>query len=227
MRENDLRKYKEVYKNSTVSDAVIQQNWESLRGILPERKNHQHTGFYRAAFVFAGLLLFISAGTVGAAQTARPGDMLYPVKVLSDTVISKVTGKPHAILEKRVDELIDESNNIHGDQSIERIEKAADEFNKTLENTKQDVKGLRTDKQEAYDTIASQESKLKLLIPVNRQVEKIIEKAIEKTEKTKEEVTDTNSSEQEKENKEQGTDHKNVNSTNEVQTAPEEKGNRK
>lgn len=227
MTETELRHYKEIYKHISVSDLVIEQNWESLRGILPARQSSVHRHIYQAAFLLAVVSLFFIAGTVKVAQASRPGDLLYSVKIVSDEVIAKVTGKQSTIIEKRAEELIKESEHNESNDSTRRVEKAAEAYENALQESKKDVKGLQTNDKGLGDTIATQESKLRHVTPNNPKVEKILEKSIEKTEQVKNEAVKTKAEKEKESDDSNSNEVKENNTSNIPQPTPEEKGNKK
>lgn len=190
MNERETKFYKEIYKRIAVSDAEVNGQWEMLQTRLPIRQENNSRFVYRSAFLVSLLLLIVVGGTVGAAQAARPGDILYSVKVLSDRIVAKVTNKPQVMIEKRAEELIKEAKSEEHNGTTERIKEAAKEYENAIENTKKNVKGAQV-RQEVHETIASQESKLKEVKTNNTNVEKVLKDTIEKTEKAKEAIKPT------------------------------------
>lgn len=189
MNEQDLRDYKELYKNITVSDTAVHQNWKRLSDTLPARRyNRQFHSVWGAVLVACIGVLISVVGTVGFAQTARPGDALYPIKVLSQTVTAKVMRKPEKIIEKRTDDVIKEMQQKDRGASPQRLEKALNEYESSLEETKRSVKGAHTDSDAAASAISSAEAKLKQTHPDNSSVEQLLNRAIEHTERAKQEV---------------------------------------
>lgn len=64
--------------------------------------------WFNFAFSFALVLLFIGSlfGTYRVASAAMPGDVLYPVKLLSEKIVEKASGSNQIVIDHRADEII-------------------------------------------------------------------------------------------------------------------------
>lgn len=94
MSEQQLKEYKQIYKNISVPSHKVDENWKLLSSRLPTRKHLQHMYWVKYGFMFASVILVLLVGVTSAAQASQPGDVLYPVKVFSKPFISKIIGKP-------------------------------------------------------------------------------------------------------------------------------------
>lgn len=85
MNENIYKDFKKTYQNIQPPEYLSQKGWEDLSLRLPVQ-DKPRISIARYSFLFAALLLLLTAGVVGAAQTAQPGTILYSVKEASDHV---------------------------------------------------------------------------------------------------------------------------------------------
>jgi hypothetical protein len=207
---NKLRELKEDYQSITPPHGVG-QTWDILAANLPAQElpnNHiPRPSHFKHYYLYAVVLfVFLSASTFGivqAAQISRPGDTLYSVKVLSDKVVSRVLGKPELKVEKRAEDVINESATSSG-----QLKKAAEGNNNTIDDTKKNIEthnGKQTDNLE--DTLESQTEKFKKPLPSNAAAKGVIDSVINHTEETNNEVKGASTSVQEHQN--QGEDHSN------------------
>ena len=90
MNENTYQQFKKNYKNIQPPEYLVKHGWEDLSHRLPDQSRRRRLTF-TYGFLFAGLLICLSAGIVGVAQTAKPGTTLYPVKAASEQVVETIT----------------------------------------------------------------------------------------------------------------------------------------
>ena len=83
----------------------------------------------------------------------KPGDLLFPLKVISEKVAVRAGVNPEISVVRRADDLIDQSK-----KDPTAAEKAAEEYKKTLEQTKQDAQKSGNTK-EFKQTLKAQELK--------------------------------------------------------------------
>lgn len=88
MKDEQLKEYKKLYLETSPT-TTSEEGWKNLSQLLPKQKANIPT--FRYAFIFACILFLILFGTVTVSQAAKPGNILYPVKVLSDKVVSKIS----------------------------------------------------------------------------------------------------------------------------------------
>ncbi len=94
MDEKILEQYKKIYLEEKISDHDLQQGLDNLIRMLPEQDSPVRNIFFRYRFLFAGIILLLMIGTAGMAQAANSGELLYPVKILTNNVAAKIFGKP-------------------------------------------------------------------------------------------------------------------------------------
>ena len=110
-----------------------------------------------------------TVGTVAASQGSLPGDILYPVKILSeDAQVSLSFNEENKnqlrikFAQKRMEEinkLIEASQNATSGELTEKMDKALDNFNKNIEKAAENSQKLRAQK----ETVKSLESNAELL----------------------------------------------------------------
>lgn len=104
MNEEIIKKYKTVYLEIETPTHLAERGFDDLKFRLTEQDK---PGFnvYRYGFIFASLLVLITAGTVGASQNAKEGDFLYPVRAISEPII--MTVKQNIMQSQNKDEMIE------------------------------------------------------------------------------------------------------------------------
>lgn len=88
--EERLEKFKKVYQETSVSDEQMIQEWQLLENMLGDQQKSYVSPLFFRAFAFAAIVLFLSGGVVTLAQASKPGELLYPVKEVSQNVINEV-----------------------------------------------------------------------------------------------------------------------------------------
>lgn len=189
MKSNELKNYKRIYLEEKISKQAIEKSWDTVRRRLPQQDEPKKY-YYPAAFMFASMLLFFFLGTIGVSQASRPGDVLYPVKVLSDKVAAKVTGNYHTKVEKRATEVIREA-----DRSPERLEEATKAYKDSLEQAKREAQRDSKDKPEIRKTLEKQEERLKNIHASSSASQKLIRETVSQTQRVREEVKGVQSGE--------------------------------
>lgn len=202
MMEDKLRELKAEYQKIGTPGYLISNGWLDLSLKLPEKGKLSWRLFFGRGLVFASIVLVFGGSVVGISQAAKPGDLLFPVKVLSEKVAEKVVDNPDISVVRRADDLIDQSK-----KDPEGLDKASEEYNKTLEESRQDAqKSGRT--QEFKNTLDEQEKKLNEAQNNEHQSEEI-QKAIDETERVRGEVKgekDSDNSEDRDSNDDSGED---------------------
>lgn len=157
MDKKILERYKKIYLEEKVSDPALQKGLDNLMRMLPEQDSPVHNTFFRYRFLFAGIILLMLVGTAGLAQAANSGELLYPVKILTNNVAAKIFGRPE-INSKKVE------NNIISPTIItpKPTEKENEEDQKDLqqkgdENKEQD----ETEKNKPEEDARKQENEVK------------------------------------------------------------------
>lgn len=185
MNKKQLDELKKVYLSIHPQERV-DESWKVLSPLLPEQERPTTRRSYRYTYFFTGMLavvLVVSLSVAGIAQAAQPGDALYPVKVLSDKVVSTVLGKPQIQVQRRANDVINSSN-----KAPENLEKATNEYQKALNDAKQEANEQDTKKTELKNTLQQQTEKLKEVHTDNPKAQGLINQAVNATEQTQQEV---------------------------------------
>lgn len=88
--EEKITKMKKVYHGTTVSDDVVNKEWQALENVLGKQHSTYVSPVFFRAFAFAAVVLLLSGGVVTLAQASKPGEFLYPVKEISQKVVEEV-----------------------------------------------------------------------------------------------------------------------------------------
>ncbi len=181
MIEDKLKQLKEEYQKIEIPGYLTSNGWLDLSLRLPGKGEFSWRLIFGRGLIFASIFLVLSGSVVGVSQAARPGELLFPVKVLSEKVAAKVVGDPDISVVRRADDLIDQSK-----KDSEAADTASEEYKKTLEQGRQDAQESgRT--QEFKKTLEEQEEKLNEEQD-NEHERPEIQKAIEETERVRGEV---------------------------------------
>lgn len=215
MIEDSLEKLKSEYHSIVVPDYMISHGWMDLSLKLQAKSGFTWRIFFVRGLIFASFVFFVGTGIIGVSQAAKPGDVLFPVKVLSEKAAIAVGVDPQISVVRRADDLIDLSKN-----NASGLQKASDAYQKTLDESKQDaVKSGNT--KEFKQTLEKQEQKF---TEAQKESEdsKELKRAIEETAKVQGEVKgskdsnrqnteshENNSDRSEDSNRDSGDEHRN------------------
>ncbi|MBI2594180.1 hypothetical protein HYW39_00620 [Candidatus Curtissbacteria bacterium] len=127
----------------------------------------------RKGLALVSFALLVSVVTVfGVAQAAKPKDPLYPVKILSENLVAKVTGDYEIKVERRAQELIDLSS-----QSPQNLDEATRLYQETLDKAEKEAQKVGRG-QEFRQTLDQQEEKLREAQRANPAAQQQLENAI-------------------------------------------------
>lgn len=107
--EEYLNVLKKEYERVDVTWHLKMSGWEELGKridiLSPAPKRSLWLNF---AVAFALVLLFIGSlfGTYKVSLAAMPGNMLYPVKILSEKLVEKASGSNQVVIDNRANEII-------------------------------------------------------------------------------------------------------------------------
>lgn len=186
----ELEQLKKIYLNIRPSEQETEKSWAEFKGKI---NSHSRFSFpyFRYGVITLSLLVVFSAGLAGLTEAANPGSTLYPVKVLSDKVIAKVTGKPEIKIERRADDLIEVTKK-SPEPAPKKVEEASKQYQKALDETEKEVKKDEKKEERINNSLNKQEEKLKEAIKENPKSEGKLEKALEKTQEAKEKLQNDN-----------------------------------
>lgn len=177
-----LDKLKKNYFDIKLTDQEVEESWNRLeRRLKPALPSFPS---FRYAVISLALVIMISSGIAtlaGIVQAADTGSPLYPVKILSDKVIAKVTGRPEIKVERRAEDLIEAVKKEGGSSGD-----AGRRYEESLTETEKEVGQNEEKKARLQDSLNRQEESFRQAIKENPRAEEKLEKAIEKTQEVKE-----------------------------------------
>ena len=182
MIEDQLEKLRKEYLKTGPPIYLEHHGWQDLSAKLENRKTVDLRLLFGRGLAFTSIVILLFASIVGTAQAAKPGDFLYPIKLLLDEVVAKVVGKQEIKIERRGQEIIDLSSS-----SSKHLEEAAREYQKALDATKQESEKSGR-QQEFKNTLEEQEEKFREAQEKNPTSQDNLEEVIRQTQRAKGEV---------------------------------------
>lgn len=148
-RLDDLRK-KYI---STDPPQSLGKGWSGIEEKLgaqetPSSFTTHYIGTLALSFLLLSLLI------VGAAKASKPGDKLYPLKIITDKAEAKITRNPELKIERRAEDIIRVSDD------PKRLDDAIIRYQKTVKEATQEVKPTKANK--LQQTLQRQEEKFKV-----------------------------------------------------------------
>lgn len=192
----------EDLKKDYIKTQAPSSNWINFESKLTAQSPNLRPAIKGSLTAFV-LSTLIFSTVVGSAQAAKPGQTLYPLKILSDNVVAKITGKYEVKIEKRAQDVIDVSQKSESD-----LDEATKAYSETLEQTKKEAQKTQT--QEKFKkTLEVQEQKLKEAQQKNSNVQDKLQDVIERTQEVRGEVkgqseSNPNGNQNSNENSQQG-----------------------
>ncbi len=156
MDEKFLGRYKKIYLEEKTSDPDLQKGLDNLMRMLPEQDSPSRNIFLRYRYLFAGIILLILIGTAGLAQAANSGELLYPVKILTNNVAAKIFGQPQIIFKKQEKNVI-----VPTIISPKPTEKETDEDQKDSKKERDEIKEHEIERNKPKEDARKQENEVK------------------------------------------------------------------
>lgn len=183
MSKDLLEQAKNEYLETPVPEYIKHNGWPDLRVKLGNRGYDWMGLILGRALAFAAFGLFLTGAVVVSAQTAKPGNGLYTVKVLADKVYARATGNYEMAIQRRADEVI----NSAGSPSQGGIESAKKEYQNVLEEARKNVKD--SESQDDFEkTLDDQEEKFKQELEKGSENEEHLNEVIRETEDSRSRV---------------------------------------
>lgn len=135
--EEHLNILRKEYEKVDATWHLKMSGWEELEKridiLTPVPKRSRWLSF---AVSFALILLFIGSlfGAYKVSLAAMPGDVLYPVKILSEKLVKNATGSNQVVIDNRANEIIGLSKKEGVDKT--ELQKVVLEYKKNVEATK-------------------------------------------------------------------------------------------
>lgn len=157
MDEQFLEQYKKIYLRKKMQDDALQKSWNELSRRLPAQDLPAQNLIFRYRFLFAGIILLLLAGTAGMAQASRSGELLYPVKILTNNVAAKIFGNPR-ITSNRLEKTV----NVEPTKQPQPTEKEENEIKNDLKPEVKEIKEQNEPEREENEEDGSkQETQIK------------------------------------------------------------------
>ncbi len=157
MSDERFKNLRREYLETPVPDFLIYDGWVNVRLKLTPR-SYSFVRLFAGRFVMAVLILsLIFTVAVTSSQAAAPGDFLYPVKVASQNVYSRISGDVKSPIENRIQDVIDSIA-----EPDENLDEAIKHYENTITNSKNRIRSEEL-KEQFKATLVQQEDKLKHL----------------------------------------------------------------
>ncbi len=175
-----LEKIKKEYINTQTPSHFSQSGWETLQSKLDvQAKYNSHFPPYKmASFTLIAILLLGSILTT--AQAAKPGSLLYPLKIVSDDTKAKISGDYDTAIKHRAQDVIDSQ------ASQENFDQAAQQYIQTLQKLQQPKN--QKNEQALKTTLKEQEQKFRQVQYKDRISQERLREIIRETRKAQGEV---------------------------------------
>lgn len=179
--EKYLQKFKEVYLNKRATSRLSMDGWSEISAKIDGRRIPFM--FWKKSWAVALLsVLFIAGGGFvfyTNVSAALPGDKLYPVKILSEDIVAKVTGSNQVKINNRADEIIDLSDKKKED--ADSLQKVSKEYSDEVKKVKSDPEVSKEHKNELQKRLEEDNKKFTEAVKKNPEVEHDIKSAIDST----------------------------------------------
>lgn len=182
--DNPLEEYRKYYINQTVPDKFIQNGWLNLESRLLEQDKTSLTSNLYSHIIFISFLVafLLFSSLVGAAQAAHPSTPLYPLKLLTEEAVVKLSGNNRIKIERRVQEVIDASK-----ASSASAQVSLDNYQNTLDQVKKEA-AEQGKLPELKNTLDQQAKKLEETLEDNHFSSEQIKQALKETRQVRSEV---------------------------------------
>lgn len=144
-----LKQLKKEYMAIEPTALLREHGWEALRGRIAEEQVFWRKPLYLMITIVL-LIIVTTGGTVYAAQSAKPGDVLYPVKVASNRVaaqIAPILNRPEG---EHKEEVVEHTDTPRAEEKVEtekveKIKEAIDAVTKEKDDKKDEEKKGKKD----------------------------------------------------------------------------------
>ncbi|MBI2196660.1 hypothetical protein HYU45_03545 [Candidatus Daviesbacteria bacterium] len=144
--EKKLKDFKRIYQATEPSGHFLEHGWQDLQDKKRQLEliGAKRSLFYLRPFATATLMVFILAGVLGgvvrASQNSLPGEVLYPVKRISEEVASTVSGNKLIKVEGRANDIVELSRK---GRNSKRIQKAVGEYKTAVAEASRSGKNIQ------------------------------------------------------------------------------------
>lgn len=177
--EKYLEKFKEVYLNKRATPRLSMDGWSEISAKIDGMPSQFL--FWRKSWAVALLSILLIAGGSFVFYTnvsaALPGDRLYPVKILSEDIILKVTGNNQIKINNRAGEIIDLSD--EKSEDTKALQTVSKEYSEEVKKIKSDPEVSKEKKEDLQKHLEEDNKKFTETVQRNPEVEQDIKSAIE------------------------------------------------
>jgi hypothetical protein len=132
-----LESLKKEYEKTDATLHLKLSGWEQLSRQIDPVAGKKHFWLRNLSIVFAVFAVFL-IGTYKIALAALPGDILYPVKLLSEKIIEKTSGSNQIVIDHRAAEIIGLSNKTEVDNKS--LEQVVTEYSQSVNQAEETIK---------------------------------------------------------------------------------------
>lgn len=196
--EEKLESLKKEYLKTKTPNYLKNYGWANLQSRLTDQKELGHLPLVNARRVILAfsILLIIFSIPLTFAQTSKPGQSLYQLKIASDKLTAKVTGDYETNIERRALEVIESSENGSS------FDEASKQYQQTIDEAKQ--KAVNEDekkKEELRKKLEEQERKFQNAKKESEKSKKRLEEVRNRTRQIRGEVKGDKDEEENRDNK--------------------------
>jgi hypothetical protein len=184
MNNNKLTQLKHYYTEDSLSEEKVDAMWQELSAKLPNRQYHPFHYTARYA-VLALIMLVMIGGSSYTVHAAQPNTPLYSLRVLSESVVAKLSGRYDELIETRTDIIINAAQR----RSDAEIQQAAEDYQKALDEAKVNQQTTTRDAKESLkETLRNAETKLRSVTPASPKTKSLIRQSIKATQQSQKDV---------------------------------------
>lgn len=174
---DEMEMYRKIYLRTKVPASLQHQGWNFIRTQLAYHEKPASKKAWLPSLALASLAIFVAL--TGIAQAAVPGQLLYPVKLTTDNVLSRITNQPQIPIQNRANEVIEFSNKPDSqqlNQAVTQYQKSLQQAQTEASNAGQTVilkQSLQTQKLKLQQAVKNNPNSSQKLEPLIEQTEKI------------------------------------------------------
>lgn len=131
-----LNGLKKEYKKTEATWHLRVSGWEELSRQIDPTQIRKSNWLKNLSLAFAVFVIFL-LGTYKIALAALPGDVLYPVKLLSEELIQKASGSNQIVIDHRASEIIGLSKEQEIDS--QNLKQIVTEYKENVDEAKQNI----------------------------------------------------------------------------------------
>jgi hypothetical protein len=131
-----LDSLKSEYEKTEATLHLKESGWGELSRQMDPFRPLRHSWLRNLSIVLAVFVIFL-LGTYKIALAALPGDILYPVKLLSEKIIQEASGSNQIVIDHRASEIVGLSK--EQETNSQDLEQVVTEYTENVDQAKQDL----------------------------------------------------------------------------------------